>query len=96
MILILFTNLTLYVVDSKPLNNKIEKKVDISPYNIEMAIVANYIFLQSPLNNSIITSDTEIVLDIDDSLLSIDKNYIHTTDRGFLFLNEILEKLLVE
>ena len=36
------------------------------------------------------------VKDIDDSLLFIDKNNVRTTDRGFLFLNEILEKLLVE
>lgn len=33
---------------------------------------------------------------IDESLLFIDKNNIRTTDRGFLFLNDVLEKLLVE
>ena len=34
------------------------------------------------------------VTDIDDSLLSIDKNRVGTTDRGFLFLNDILEDLI--
>lgn len=36
------------------------------------------------------------VRDIDDSLLSIDKNRVGTTDKGFLFLNDILEELLEE
>ncbi len=36
------------------------------------------------------------VKDIDDSLLFIDENNIHTTDKGFLFLNDVLESLLEE
>ncbi|MBT8133874.1 MAG: radical SAM family heme chaperone HemW, partial [Gammaproteobacteria bacterium] len=38
----------------------------------------------------------EAVRDIDPELLLIDEQRISTTDRGFLFLNEILEKLIVE
>ena len=41
-----------------------------------MAIEANYIFLQSPLNNSVLPSGTPIVFDISDStLLEVDFNW---------------------
>jgi oxygen-independent coproporphyrinogen-3 oxidase len=36
----------------------------------------------------------QAVINIDPDLLSLDKDNISTTDKGFLFLNEILEKLL--
>ncbi len=38
----------------------------------------------------------QAVNDIDPDLLNLDKDNISTTDKGFLFLNEILEKLLAE
>lgn len=38
----------------------------------------------------------QAVNDIDPDLLNLDKDNITTTDKGFLFLNEILEKLLAE
>jgi hypothetical protein len=34
------------------------------------------------------------VKNIDSSLLTIDKNKVCTTEKGFLFLNEILEDLI--
>ncbi|MHA2108556.1 MAG: thrombospondin type 3 repeat-containing protein [Candidatus Hodarchaeales archaeon] len=75
-ILLLFTNLTLYVTELERSSNRIEEKVTLSPDNNKMAVVADYIFLQSPSNNSILTSDNEIVFDIDDSsLLRVDYNW---------------------
>lgn len=47
-------------------------------------------------NNTGLNSDTlrQAVKHIDPSLLRLDKNRICTTEKGYLFLNEILEKLL--
>ena len=74
--LLLLSNFTLHVMDSGLSDDNIQEKSTFSPFNSEMTIAANYIFLQSPSNNSILTSDTRIVLDIDDSsLLRVDFNW---------------------
>jgi len=38
----------------------------------------------------------QAVSHIDPALLILDKNRVRTTDKGYIFLNEILEKLLEE
>lgn len=76
MFLLLLTNFTLNVMDSGSLTYNLEEKITPFSFNVDMATAANYIFLQSPSNNSILPSDTRIVLDIDDtSLLRVDFNW---------------------
>ncbi len=74
-LIILFT-FSFTTMDSKKVNDDYVEKTGVTSINVEMNIEANYIFLQSPLNNSILPSDTPIVFDIDDlSFLEVEFNW---------------------
>ncbi|MHA1975582.1 MAG: thrombospondin type 3 repeat-containing protein [Candidatus Hodarchaeales archaeon] len=67
--LLLTTIFIFNMMDSGHSIDSLEEYVDFDLYNVEKKMSAKYVFLQSPLNNSIIPSETPIVFEITDSLL---------------------------
>jgi oxygen-independent coproporphyrinogen-3 oxidase len=81
----------------------ISGKQELNQQDIEFEFLLNALRLKNGCNTKTFVKHTgldfEVLLravkKIDSSLLFIDKNTVTTTEKGFLFLNDILEKLLV-
>jgi oxygen-independent coproporphyrinogen-3 oxidase len=84
--------------------NAVSGKNKLDQQDIVFEFLLNALRLKSGSDIETFTKNTGLdfevlknaVKDIDTSLLFIDKNTVRTTDRGFIFLNEILEELLEE
>ncbi len=82
--------------------NAISGDQELAQQDIVFEFLLNALRLKNGSNTSTFKNHTGLELDTlintvkscDPSLLSIDKNRICTTEKGFLFLNEILENLL--
>ncbi len=77
--------LLISIHDINYIDHTLDEKEEINPPRVETAKAANYVFLQSPENGSVLTSGTEIFLEIDDSLLlRVDFNWNFQANFSFL------------
>ena len=75
-IILLFTTFSLFIPDSGNSKRNLDVYNDDNRSYISRTKVSDYIFLQTPANNSILKSETLIVLEIDDAnLLRLEYNW---------------------